>query len=92
MADKFPTGVVLKAKASIFKDRIMNKSWFDAEGIQYSMPFNKSGDYSITSNLFWAQPIFKGILMFENRVSGGIYNNTSFVNGEENITKRRVMG
>lgn len=91
-ADKSPTGVVLKAKASIFKDRIMKKSWFDEEGVQYSMPFNKSGDYSITSNLFWAQPIFKGILMFENRVSGGIYNNTSFVNGEENITKRRVMG
>ncbi|MBP9018784.1 MAG: outer membrane beta-barrel protein [Bacteroidales bacterium] len=88
----FGYGILLTTKASYFKNRILNKSWFDEDGIQYTMPINYSGDYFITSNLHWEQPFFKGVLTIANIINGGLYNNNSFVNGEKNTTKRNVLG
>ena len=86
------SGIFLDAKASYFTSRILNKSWFDENGIQYSMPFNDSGDYSVYSRLSYDQPFFKGALYIGNAFNAGYYNNISYVNGERNITKRTVIG
>ncbi|MCE5321110.1 MAG: outer membrane beta-barrel family protein [Bacteroidales bacterium] len=86
------TGIFLNANASYFTSRILNKSWFDENGIQYSMPFNDSGDYSINARLAYDQPFFKGALYIGNSFNAGYYNNISYVNGERNITKRKVIG
>jgi hypothetical protein len=86
------SGIFLDSKASYFTSRILNKSWFDENGIQYSMPFNDSGDYSINTRLAFEQPFFKGAVYIGNAFAAGYYNNISYVNGERNITKRTVIG
>ena len=88
----YASGIFLDAKASYFTSRILNKSWFDENGIQYSMPFNDSGDYSMNTRLAFDQPFFKGALYIGNSFNAGYFNNISYINGERNITKRTVIG
>jgi hypothetical protein len=88
----YASGIFLDTKASYFTSRILNKSWFDENGIQYSMPFNDSGDYSINTRLSYDQPLFKGALYIGNSFNVGYFNNISYINGERNITKRNVIG
>lgn len=91
-SDGFGRGIFFKTQASYFKNRILNRSWFDEDGIQYTMPINYSGDYFVNANLLWNKPFFKGVLTIENILNGGLFNNISFVNGEKNTTKRNVVG
>lgn len=79
-------------RASYFTNKIVNKSWFDNNGVQFSMPFNDRGDYFINSRLSFAQPFFKGKINVENSTSAGYYNNVSYVDGKRNSTKRDVIG
>ncbi len=88
----YASGIFLDAKASYFTSRILNKSWFDENGIQYSMPFNDSGDYSMNTRLAFDQPFFKGAVYIGNALNAGYFNNISYINGERNITKRTVIG
>lgn len=91
-AGGYASGIFLNTRASYFTNRILNKSWFDENGIQYSMPFNDSGDYSLYAHLAFDQPFFKGAVSTGNAFTAGYYNNISYVNGERNITKRTVIG
>ena len=88
----YGSGIFFDTKASCFSSRIINKSWFDEKGVQYSMPLNDSGDYSLTANLMVDRPLFKGVLSFWNRTEAGYYNNISYVGGIRNITKRTILG
>ena len=92
IASGYASGIFWNTRASYFTSRILNKSWFDENGIQYSMPFNDSGDYSLNTNLTFDQPFFKGAIYLGNAFTAGYYNNISYVNGERNITKRTVIG
>lgn len=86
------SGVTWSNNASYFNNRILNMSWFDAEGVQYSKPYNYSGDYFVSSILTFELPIFKGRITLSNSLRAGHYNNISFVNGVQNSSKRDVVG
>ena len=88
----FASGILLSTDASFFQNRIINKSWYEQDGVQYSMPVNASGDYSVASSLLFDLPVFDGKASLYNSLSYGLYSNISFINGLENITKRRVLG
>lgn len=88
----YANGIFLNMDASYFTSRIINKSWFDENGVQYSMPYNDGGDYSVKSNLMASLPFFKGVLVCTNTTSAGYYNNISYIDGTRNITKRAVFG
>jgi len=82
----------ISANASYFTNRIVNKSWFDNNGVQFSMPFNDRGDYFINTRLLFSQPFFKGKIQLGSTTSAGFYNNVSYVDGKRNSTKREVSG
>jgi len=88
----FASGIHFNTNVSYFTSKIINKSWFDDKGIQYSMPYNDKGDYSMTARLGFDLPFFKGVLSCMNATSAGYYNNISFIDGSRNITKREVFG
>ena len=88
----YANGYFFFIDASYFANRIINKSWFDENGVQYSMPFNDGGDYSVQSRLMTNLPFFKGALAFSDIVNAGYYNNISYIDGTRNITKRVVFG
>ena len=85
------SGTLLHTNFSYFTNRIIDKSSFDENGIQYSMPFNASGDYSFNTRLIYQQPFFKGMFIIENTLFAGYNNNISYINSSKNITKRSVL-
>ncbi len=88
----YANGYFFDIDASYFTNRIINKSWFDENGVQYSMPFNDGGDYSVQSRLMTNLPFFKGVLGFSDIITAGHYNNISYIDGARNVTKRVVFG
>lgn len=88
----YANGYFFFIDASYFANRIINKSWFDENGVQYSMPFNDGGDYSVQSRLMTNLPFFKGVLGFSDIITAGHYNNISYIDGTKNVTKRVVFG
>ncbi|MCK9629329.1 MAG: outer membrane beta-barrel family protein [Bacteroidales bacterium] len=88
----YANGYFFFIDASYFANRIINKSWFDENGVQYSMPFNDGGDYSVQSRLMTNLPFFKGVLGFSDIITAGHYNNISYIDGTRNVTKRVVFG
>lgn len=88
----YANGYFFDIDASYFTNRIINKSWFDENGVQYSMPFNDGGDYSVQSRLMTNLPFFKGVIGFSDIITAGHYNNISYIDGARNITKRVVFG
>ncbi|AGY54815.1 hypothetical protein BRDCF_p2188 [Bacteroidales bacterium CF] len=88
----YANGYFFFIDASYFANRIINKSWFDENGVQYSMPFNDGGDYSVQSRLMTNLPFFKGVLGFSDIITAGHYNNISYIDGARNVTKRVVFG
>jgi hypothetical protein len=88
----YANGIFLKMDASYFTSKIVNKSWFDENGVQYSMPYNDKGDYSINTMLMMSYPFFKGALLITNSLNAGYYNSISYIDGNKNITKRSVFG
>ena len=88
----YANGYFFFIDASYFANRIINKSWFDENGVQYSMPFNDGGDYSVQSRLMTNLPFFKGVLGFSDIITTGHYNNISYIDGTKNVTKRVVFG
>lgn len=88
----YANGYFFFIDASYFANRIINKSWFDENGVQYSMPFNDGGDYSVQSRLMTNLPFFKGVIGFSDIITAGHYNNISYIDGARNITKRVVFG
>ncbi|MEA5004925.1 MAG: outer membrane beta-barrel protein [Rikenellaceae bacterium] len=88
----YANGYFFDIDASYFTSRIINKSWFDENGVQYSMPFNDGGDYSVQSRLMTNLPFFKGVLGFSDIITAGHYNNISYIDGTRNVTKRVVFG
>ncbi|MDD3033503.1 MAG: outer membrane beta-barrel protein [Bacteroidales bacterium] len=91
-AGGYASGIFFNMDASYYTSRIINKSWFDEKGVQYSMPYNDGGDYSVRSRLMTNLPFFKGALAFSDMVNAGYYNNISYIDGTRNITKRVVFG
>jgi len=87
----YANGYFFFIDASYFANRIINKSWFDENGVQYSMPFNDGGDYSVQSRLMTNLPFFKGVLGFSDIITAGHYNNISYIDGTKNVTKRVVF-
>lgn len=86
------SGLSLNTNFSYFTSRIIDKSSFDENGVQYSMPFNASGDYFANSRLTYQKPFFRGRLMASNNTTLAYYHNTSFINNEKNILKELVLG
>lgn len=55
---------------------IVSASWFDAEGVRYSVPVNTlSPAYSVYTNIYWRQPIGKKKQL---TLTLGVYGNMSF--------------
>ncbi len=88
----FASGIYFNTNVSYFTSKIINKSWFDNKGVQYSMPYNDKGDYAMTAKLGFDLPFFKGVLSCMNATSAGYYNNISYIGEGRNITKRTVFG
>lgn len=86
------SGLIINTNYSYFVNRIIDKSWFDETGLQYSMPFNATGDYSINTRIIYQKPFFKGRLIISNTSSMGYNNNISYIEGNKNATKRCVIG
>ncbi|RAJ01498.1 carboxypeptidase-like protein [Chitinophaga skermanii] len=80
-------GFNLGVNGTTTMNKIVNKSFFDENGVQYSMPENLSGAYNVSAflsnNLFLKK--IKASLSFATALSYS--NDVSFLNSEKNLTK-----
>ena len=73
----------LRLNASVVQDPIVNASWYDEGGAQYSMPFNGPLSASAGINGFLNLPIAKSGFSIENTMRSNWSMNTSYIG--ENI-------
>lgn len=75
------------------QDPIVNAIWYDAAGVQYSMPFNGPLSSRLNANVFASVPIGKSNFSINNFVRFGWNQGASYVGGSDlNISSYYVGG
>jgi len=67
-------------------DKIVNKTWYESGGIQYSMPVNEQGVYSMWGNLMYSTPVGKSKLYISSNTRGGFNKGVNYSNNIINKT------
>ena len=70
--------------ANYTMDKIVNKTWYDEGGVQYSQPINEDGVYSIFSNIMYNTPIKKSKFYFMSGTRFSLNNGVNYSNGIRN--------
>lgn len=68
-------------------DKIVNKTWYDEGGVQYSEPVNESGVYSMYANLMYSTPIKKSKFYASTNTRTSFRNGINYSNGLRNRTQ-----
>lgn len=74
----------LRLGANYTMDKIVNKTWYDEGGVQYSMPINEDGVYSLFANVMYNTPIKKSKFYFMSATRFSLNNGVSYSNGIRN--------
>ncbi|MEN6618891.1 MAG: outer membrane beta-barrel family protein [Rikenellaceae bacterium] len=69
------------------QNKIINKTWYDNGGIQYNMPVNENGIYSLSGNFSYSTPIAKSKYYIATNTRLRFNNGVNYSNGIKNITK-----
>lgn len=70
--------------ANYTMDKIVNKTWYDEGGVQYSKPVNEDGVYSIFSNVMYNTPIKKSKFYFTATTRFSLNNGINYSNNFRN--------
>jgi hypothetical protein len=73
-------------------DKIVNMTWYDEGGIQYSKPVNEDGVYSVFSNLMFNTPIRKSKFYFMSGTRLSLNNGINYSNQIRNKTTSLSLG
>lgn len=68
-------------------DKIVNKTWYDDGGVQYSEPVNENGVYSMYVNLMYNTPIKRSKFYISNNTRTSFNNGINYSNGLRNRTQ-----
>jgi len=68
-------------------DKIVNKTWYDEGGVQYSEPVNESGVYSMYANMMYSTPIKKSKFYASTNTRTSFRNGINYSNGLRNRTQ-----
>ncbi len=67
-------------------DKIVNKTYYDESGVQYSMPVNENGVYSVSANVMYNTPIKKSKFYISNFTRTSLNNGINYSNAIRNRT------
>ncbi len=67
-------------------DKIVNKRWYDEGGVQYTLPVNENGVYSLYTNIMYNTPISKSKFYVMASTRFSLNNGISYSNGLRNKT------
>ncbi|MBQ7269522.1 MAG: TonB-dependent receptor [Bacteroidales bacterium] len=82
----------LRLNASVVQDPVVNASWYDEGGAQYSMPFNGPLSASAGINGFLNLPVAKSGFTIENTLRANWSMNTSYIGENIDMTLYRKDG
>lgn len=68
------------------QNKIVNKTWYDNGGIQYNMPVNENGIYSLSGNFSFSTPIAKSKYYISTNTRLRFNNGVNYSNGIKNLT------
>ncbi len=83
--EKFKT-LEIRAEGRYTLDKIVNKTWYESGGIQYSMPVNEQGVYSFWGNVMYSIPIAKSKFYISSNTRGGFNKGVNYSNNLKNKT------
>lgn len=72
--------------ANYTMDKIVNRTWYDEGGVQYSQPVNEDGVYSVFSNVMFNSPIKKSKFYFTSGTRLSLNNGINYSNNVRNKT------
>ncbi|MDD4618056.1 MAG: TonB-dependent receptor [Bacteroidales bacterium] len=82
----------LRLGANYTMDKIVNMTWYDEGGIQYSKPVNEDGVHSVFSNLMFNTPIRKSKFYFMSGTRLSLNNGINYSNQIRNKTTSLSLG
>lgn len=68
-------------------DKIVNKTWYDEGGVQYSEPVNENGVYSMYANVMYNTPIKRSKFYISTNTRTSFNNGINYSNGLRNKTQ-----
>ena len=74
-------------RTSYTMDKIINKSWYDENGVQHTRPVNEQGVYSINPSLMFNLPIKKSGFSVSSRTTANFNNSYSYIRDVKNNVK-----
>ncbi len=72
--------------ANYTMDKIINKTWYDEGGVQYSQPINEDGVYSLFTNIMYNSPIRKSKFYIMSGTRFSLNNGINYSNNLRNKT------
>ncbi|OFY42267.1 MAG: hypothetical protein A2X18_12990 [Bacteroidetes bacterium GWF2_40_14] len=73
-------------EAELSQNKIVNKIWYDNGGIQYNLPVNENGIYSLSGNFSYSTPISKSKFYISTNTRLRFNNGINYSNGVRNLT------